>query len=301
MLETSGRFSGVVFVARTGEILYDKGFGKTKIAPQKPITPETKFHIASVTKQITSAAILHLQAMGKLKVHDPICNYLEACPEGWQDIQFHHLMSNTSGLKDFFDFDIKKPHTLTEIVAIMQKEPMRAASGGPYFHNTFGFILLAHLIERISGETYEHYLEETFLKPLGMKHTGSDIAASELAGFDDGTDYSNVTGGANLYSTVGDMYLWTQALDKWQRDPDSEYQPMFHPQTKTVDGADYGYALIMGDSFGQHYVGHPGNGFGNNALVGRYLDSGTTVILFSNSGFTFTPDDEYVKTILGAK
>jgi CubicO group peptidase (beta-lactamase class C family) len=174
-------------------------------------------------------------------------------------------------------------------------EPMDFAPGRGYSYSNSGYFLLGTVVELVSGQDYESFLRETFLEPFGMDDTGVRISNSELAtGYPSGNvfqrdvllpfDYSNTLGNGSLYSTVGDLYIWAQALDRWEADPESEFQGMFVPHTQT-DSEDwrYGYGENIGRRFGQTVVGHTGRVPGFSSLLTRYPESGLTVIVLSNN------------------
>jgi CubicO group peptidase (beta-lactamase class C family) len=93
-----GTFTGVVVIAQDGKVLLNKGYGLADRAQGIPNTPQTRFHLGSITKQFTAMAILILQSQGKLSVKDPITNFIAGCPKEWQDITIHHLLTHTSEL-----------------------------------------------------------------------------------------------------------------------------------------------------------------------------------------------------------
>lgn len=301
-LQNSGTFSGVVFVAHNGKVIFEKGIGTAKLKPFPPLTSASKFRIASDTKQFTAAAILKLQAQGKLNVKDSICKYLKPCPDGWDKVTLHHLLTHTSGINGLDLKDWDKPHTAAELVAQIEKLPLKFEPGAQFLYGNDGYILLAALIEQLSGKTYEAFLRESFFVPLKMNDTGIAVDDTLLAGYQLPEDVSNLVGGGDIYSTVQDLYRWTQALDAWQRDPASEYQPMFQPQvTSDIPGWKYGYALDVANEKGHLYVGHPGGlAQSYGSLVARYPDDGLTVIELSNNGYAL---DEYVLAtmLFGAK
>ncbi len=97
MLVWAGAFSGSVLVARNGEVILNQGYGLADREKKTPNTSQTKFPIASITKQFTAMAIMLLQEQGKLNVQDKICAYLKDCPTTWQSITIHQLLTHTSG------------------------------------------------------------------------------------------------------------------------------------------------------------------------------------------------------------
>lgn len=303
-------FSGLVLVARNGDVLYEKGYGETTSSQKMPLTPTSKFRIASVSKQFTAAAILNLQAQGKLKIHDTICKYLKACPESWKEITVHHLLTHSSGINagnvpDADNF-YGKFHTPEQLVSQFQELPLDFKPGAKFSYGNGGYITLAAIVERVSGESYETFLRKQFFDPLGMKDTGTSIEDSQLAGAPFTEDLSNDVGAGNLYSTARDLYRWAQALDQWQRDPRSEYQAMFQPQISGADcgpGDSYGYGLCIGTRFDQPVVGHFGRGSPNySSALMRYPASGLTIVILSTTDKDQDPlESAIAKTILEPK
>ena len=100
-LVEQNEFSGSLLVARDGEVLICKGYGMANFELEVPNTPQTKFRLGSITKQFTAMAVLQLQQQGKLDVQDPICQYIQDCPEAWRPITIHHLLTHSSGIRNF--------------------------------------------------------------------------------------------------------------------------------------------------------------------------------------------------------
>jgi len=105
-------FSGTVLVARKGNILLSRGYGEANREWQVPSSPTTRFRIGSITKQFTATLIMQLQERHRLQVADPVCQYLDPCPEAWKSITIRHLLSHTAGIPNYTDepdFDQKEP------------------------------------------------------------------------------------------------------------------------------------------------------------------------------------------------
>ena len=94
-------FSGTILLARKGAPIVAKGYGAANAEWSIPNTPRTKFRLGSITKQFTSMAVMQLQQQGKLKVQDPVCQYLTPCPATWKPITIHHLLTHSSGIPSY--------------------------------------------------------------------------------------------------------------------------------------------------------------------------------------------------------
>jgi len=172
-----GMFSGAVLVAEAGKILLRKAYGQTNIELAVPNTVDTKFKIASVTKQFTAIAIMQLQEMGKLTVQDPLSKYFPDYPHG-DKITIQHLLSHTSGIPPAFGPNYKKEsiqsYTLEERIALFKDLPLKCEPGAAFNYGDNNYVLLTYIIEKISGITYEKFLQEHIFDPLGMQNSGCD-------------------------------------------------------------------------------------------------------------------------------
>src|SRR5690242_2552197 len=184
-LVKANQFSGAVLIARDGRVLVSKGYGMANLETETPNTPQTIFRLGSITKQFTATAIMMLQEQGKLSVQDSICKYVTDCPAAWQPITLHHLLSHTGGVPNFTSFpDYLKtmalPTTVEALIARFKDKPLDFQPGEKWSYSNSGYVLLGHVIEKVSGQSYEAFLQERIFAPLGMKNTGYDHNADVL-------------------------------------------------------------------------------------------------------------------------
>ena len=218
-----------VLVARDGKIVFQAGFGFADLEKKIPVTLETKFRIGSVTKQFTAAAILRLAEDGKLALTDMLEKFLPGFPRG-REITLHHLFTHTSGIRNY----TKKPDFYgrvsrfivpAELVAWFGGDPPDFPPGAGSRYSNSGYFLLGEIVERVSGKSLEAFLRQTFFEPLAMKDTGILVNATPLPGLAVGYsitrgeatlalhwDMSWAAGAGGLYSTVGDLFRWNEAL-----------------------------------------------------------------------------------------
>lgn len=294
-------FSGVILVARGNKILYQNAFGYFDKEDNLRNELATKFRIASLSKQFTAAGILNLQAQHKLDVQDHVCAYLPSCPDEWQPITLHQLLTHTSGVSDItrfrnYDEYFALAHTRAELLKHAQDAPLDFKPGTRFSYSNPGYFLLALVIERVSGQSYEAFLREQFFVPFGMRSTGSYISPKLLAtGYPNGYvshrnltldfDNSNFLGSAGLYSTVSDLYRWSQALKAWRTDVKSNYHAMFTPYvTADPEPWSYGYGLRIGNAQTDSVVWHTGHLPGFSTFFVTYTDTDLTEIILSNNG-----------------
>ena len=221
-------FMGAVLVARGDEILLNKGYGQANAEWNLPNTPATKFRLGSLTKQFTAASILLLEERGKLAIADPVSKHMPDAPAAWSAITLHHLLTHTSGIPNFTSLpDYAKfqpfPTTVEATIAVFRDKPLDFAPGDRMSYSNSGYLVLGHLIERISGEGYETFLKTNILDPLGMKDTGLDSNATIIprraAGYTSGPN--GLTNAGYIHMSVphgaGAMYSTTEDLLRWER------------------------------------------------------------------------------------
>jgi len=295
----AGEFCGAVLVAQDGEVLLSGGYGLADREHDVPNTPQTKFRLGSITKQFTSMAILMLAEQEKLSLDDPLSRHLPYSPEHWKDITVHHLLNHTSGRGNLADIPgiqqtkARLPLPVREIVETFRETPLEFRTGTAFRYSNSGYFVLGDIIERVSGLSYEEFLQTHIFGPLAMADSGYDhyqtILKNRATGYrkQDGElvraeylDMSFPFSAGALYSTVEDLYRWGQALDADRLISGESYTRM---TTITPLLTTYGYGLIMGRLHNRRTIGHAGgvNGFRANFI--RFPDEHASVIVSSNS------------------
>jgi CubicO group peptidase (beta-lactamase class C family) len=231
----SHNFSGMVLIAQGDSILMNTGFGMADYENAVPNTAETRFMIASVSKTYTVAAIVLLQERDQLNMDDTVDRFIPGFPRG-NEITIDQLLTHMSGLPRtvfFPDYNEKSKmsHTTKDLVEWISDKPLAFAPGERYGYSNANYILLAHIIEQVSGLSYGDFLQSNILAPLGLQATGhqTDAAAAidNLAkghvpvnltdvGSARHYDYSIATGAGSMYSTTEDLLTW---FKEQQRDP----------------------------------------------------------------------------------
>jgi CubicO group peptidase (beta-lactamase class C family) len=297
-----GTFTGSVLIAQDGVVYLSEGYGLADRAWEIPNTPQTRFHLGSISKQFTAMAILILQSQGKLNVQDPIYDYIANCPAAWQDITIHQLLTHTSGLSPrLYDIvgdaasDPDAPPDPAYYIDIAGEVPLEARPGEQFAYNNHGYNLLAHIIEQASGQSYADFLQENIFTPLNMRDSGyEDSSSGVAAGYNSGYDMTGAeylqwpisNGEGQLYSTTGDLLLWDQALYTYQLLPKAELEPMFERFIPMSDYPPfgYGYGWMVTSLLGQPLVGGSGWSAACATFYLRYPADGLTVIVLMNQG-----------------
>jgi CubicO group peptidase (beta-lactamase class C family) len=228
----NGDFSGSALVARDGRILFQKSYGMANHEWGIPNSEKTKFHVASVTKTFTAAAILQLERAGKLKLDDPLSKYVPDFLNG-DRITIEQMLTHTSGLPDFYslpEYPLRKYQrvTLPDLVAWVKTKPLDFFPGSKSSYSNTGYAFLAFIIEQVSGKPYEQFLAEEILKLAGMKETGAFrddvIIPNRATGYQPSFeghglrnapayDKTILTGSGSLYSTTADLYEWCRVVE----------------------------------------------------------------------------------------
>lgn len=289
-IKSSG-FSGSILVARDGQVVVSRGYGMANLEDEVPNTPQTRFRLGSLTKQFTAVAILMLQERGALGVQDSICKYLPQCPAAWQPITLHHLLTHTSGIPNSeYTETIKLPMSAANTVERLSNKPLEYTPGRLFRYSNSNYILLGHIIERASGQSYVAFLQEHIFQPLQMTDTGYDnprrILKHRAAGYSMRgetvinalyIDMSIPYSAGGLYSTVEDLYRWDQALYTEKLLTRKSLAMMFTPFK-----GNYGYGWYIAEQDGHRFISHSGWLDGFAASFGRYPEDRVTVIILSN-------------------
>jgi CubicO group peptidase (beta-lactamase class C family) len=293
----AGVFSGAVLAARDGQIILSQGYGLADRDKKIPNTAQTRYRIYSITKQFTAMAILILQEQGKLNVQDLLCKYIPDCPAAWKEITLHHLLTHTAGIPDIIasaDYaEIKAtPSPPDQTILRFKDKPLDFQAGEKWSYSNSNYILLGSIIERVSGQTYEDFLQKNIFGPLKMVNTGYDHNRTDLAiGYAnqtiikaDGVDMSIPYAAGGLYSTVEDLYRWDQALSTEQLVPQKALDTMFtaHASIPDSGGLGYGYGWFIGQWLNRRNIFHGGSLVGYTSLIDRYPDDKVTVIVLTN-------------------
>lgn len=309
----AGRFMGAVLVARGDRVLFRQAYGVADVATGAPLVVGSRFRLASISKQFTAAAILKLQDQGRLSVDDPVCKWIQPCPEAWTPLRIHHLISHTSGIPDLMArpaWGLRRvtPASITELTEDSKRYRLSFVPGEKLRYNNAGFNLAADIVEKASGLGFGAYLQSAFFDPLGMANTG----------LEGDTDHGIVTGHANfpagltaqrdpnvsivvgagaLYSTLDDMLVWQRALHGGQvLSPRSyarmiaDHSPADQPDERGRPHRAWGYG-IMANRLGQRVtpgfpdwqIYHTGSWSGFRNLGIWQPEARVAVIVLSNN------------------
>lgn len=279
---------GVFLVSQKGKNIYRKAFGKANLELNVNMTPDNVFQIGSMTKQFTAVAILMLEQQGKLKVTDPVSKYYKDYPNG-DKITIHHLLTHTSGIKDFTKMKAlssiaQKEMKPEAMVDFFENEPVDFAPGEKFEYNNSGYVLLGYIIEVVTGDTYEDFIQKNIFDKAGMTHSyyASDRKVipkrasgyhKKEQGFVNKTviSFSVPFSSGSLMSTVDDLLKWQQTLNQNVFLNSTETQKAFR-KYKLNNGEEftYGYGWHLKDMNGVPDREHGGSVFGFKSM-GVYI------------------------------
>lgn len=292
--ELKGWFSGSILAANKEGIILNKGYGKANYEVDAANTPDTKFHLGSITKQFTAMAIMQLEEKGLLNVENSLSKYIPDYPNG-RKITIHHLLTHTSGIPDYINDDktyddiSRLYHSADQIVNRFKNKPLEFQPGTRYEYSNSGYVLLSIIIEKVSGKKYNDYLAENIFRPLGMNNTGYDdlkpLVKNRASGYSiiDGKlynaeyfDRSNLQGADGLYSTTGDLYIWDRALYTERLVKKETLNKIFTPYAPAKK---YGYGWTTKDGI---KMSHTGRMDGFFTCISRDTENESVVIILSN-------------------
>ena len=279
-----------ILVAKQGKTIYRNAFGMANLELQVPMKPENVFELGSITKQFTSVSILMLMEQGKLSLNDKLSKFIENYPKG-NEITVHQLLNHTSGIRSYTNMESFRSKARTdlepmELINVFKDEPMDFEPGSRYEYNNSAYIILGYIIEKLSGMSYEDYIEKNIFQKIGMTNSyyGSkeQMIPNRASGYQPNeTGYNNAEylsmtlpyAGGSLMSTVDDMLKWEQAIHHNTFISKSSTKLAF-TNTTTNDGSPiyYGYGFSIDEINGTPSIEHGGGIFGY-ATYGVYVPS----------------------------
>jgi D-alanyl-D-alanine carboxypeptidase len=296
-------------VVQNGMIVKEKGYGLANVELKTPATPDTVFPLASVTKQFTAAAIMLLVEDGRIGLDDRIGECVPGLPESWNGITVRHLLTHTSGIKDYLNTnELHLPSqscedfTPGEIVSAVAKLPLNFPPGERWSYSNTGYVLLGMIIQKVTGKSFGEFLSQRIFTPLSMTRTRRrsliDLIPDRADTYDFGegglrhaiylnpTLWDNPDGG--IVSTVVDMAKWDAALSTERILKRSSLELMWSPaKLSGGDTTTYGFGWQIWTLRGHRLIYHGGGRPGASAFIVRYIDDNLTVIALCNSGNTW--------------
>ncbi len=317
-----GFFSGAVLVANQGKVIYQEAFGLANQEWNVSNTTDTKFRIASISKQFCTMVVMQLVQDGKIAIDDKITDYLPYYRKDTGDrITIHHLMAHQSGIKDYtssFDYRGTTSRLSFDKDQFIQEQcsgDLMHEPGTIYSYCNAGYSILGRIIEKVTRRTFEQNIQERIFEPLGMANSGYDrnryVLKKRASGYTRGPfesanadyiDMDSSPGAAGaIYSTVGDMFLWDRALYTNQL-LSQQYRDLLFtpnrevPEVKAAGGraqSRYGYGWQIYSRIHPvtkrrtKVVNHGGAINGFRAMENRLVEDDAFIIVLCNQGDSF--------------
>jgi CubicO group peptidase (beta-lactamase class C family) len=307
-LSKYGRFKGVVLVADESGIIFDTAIGFANYHTRDSLTVNSSFHLASVSKQFTAMGIMILKEEGKLNFDDPVEKYIKSWP--YKGITIRHLLNHTSGVANILNYidhflqywdtcqiaeNKHVPFILKHNVRYIENKP-----GNRFSYNNTNYVLLATLIEEITGASYAEFIAKKIFRPLKMNNSTvynyfdeTNLKNRAIGYNTNGSWYSKdendirngLIGDKGIYSTVRDLYLWDQALYTnrlvSQKSLDEAFSYSKNNKGQIVN---YGFGWRKSKNY-EDLVYHFGHWRGFNACMIRIYDQHKTVIILNNTNY----------------
>lgn len=312
------KFNGNVLIAEKGNILAQKAYGYADYNSKRMLDNNSVFELASVSKEFTAMAILILKEKGKLKLEDTLRSFFPDLP--YNNVTIYQMLTHTSGLPDYMDnmqgkWDTTKIAFNKDMIDFLAKHKpaLLFTPGSKWDYCNTAYALLGSIIEKVSGKTYNNFLEENIFKPLGMSHTfvyntrrsTNQIPENYALGFvysdslhkyvlpDEVPDLSmvywldGIVGDGCVNTTTGDLFKWDRALYTDKLVSKKAIEQMLAPQVQespddTTSYYGFGFEVLPKSDRGKT-VYHTGGWPGYATRIVRYLDSDKTIIILSNN------------------
>ncbi|MGW4461628.1 serine hydrolase domain-containing protein [Micromonospora sp. NPDC004704] len=292
---------GSILVTRGDTVLTQVNSGYADTATGTPNSRQTRYQLASISKQITAAAVLLLAERHALTLDDRIDRWIGGCPQSWGPITLHQLLVHTSGLghwKDYPTIDLTAGMAPDDLIAVFQQAGPLFEPGTGWHYSSPGYVLLAHVVQRAADRPYRDFLTGEIFTPLGMDRTfagapgdRADVARGHAADRPvPPFELDSVGMGAgDVWSTVDDMRTWLDALPAGRLLGPESLRLTFTEHAATVHGPElrsYGYGWFIGSVNGERWRQHSGDNAGFKAFAAWLPDSDRRLVILSNQDET---------------
>jgi CubicO group peptidase (beta-lactamase class C family) len=289
-----------LLVVRDGQVAFAKGYGLANLERHEPVTPETNFRLASLSKQFTATAIMLLVADGRLRYDDSISTLVAGLPAFARGVTVRHLLNHTSGLPAYEDFvpdsQTTQVHDADVPALISQAPGLKFAPGTHYAYSNTGYCLLALVVEHVTGQHFADVLRARIFTPLGMTSTMAreeqTVVPHRAYGYTVRsagvrlTDQSNTSatlGDGGIYSSIVDLAKWDRALAQHTLvSADAQRLAWTPPTLPDTAVTEYGFGWFVDRARGTMRLWHYGESRGFTNAILRYPERRFTVVILTN-------------------
>jgi len=296
-------------VMQDGQIAYKRGYGMADLDHDVPITPATIFHVASISKQFTAAAIVLLAQDGKLSLDDDVHKYIPELPDFGARITIRHLIYHTSGLRDQwsllglagwrYSLDLITDDDVMDLMS--RQKDLNFPPGEKHVYCNTGYTLLAQIVKRVSGQSFREFTTTRIFEPLGMPSTHfrddhAEIVKHIAYGYEEGkgrnvyrlsvTNFDTV-GATSLLTTVEDLLHWDENFYHPRVGGSAMVaQQLVRGKLNSGKELDYAFGLVHGKYRGLPTVDHGGADAGYRADLLRFPQQHFSVACLCNQAET---------------
>ena len=292
-----------VAALRDGKILYQRGYGMADLDHNVPITADTVFHVASMSKQFTAAAIVMLAQERKLSLDDEVRKYVPELPDFVVPVTLRQLVHHTSGLRDQWELlglagwryslDLI---TDDDVLSIMSRQKdLNFPPGSKHMYSNTGYTLLAQVVKRASGQSFREFTTSRIFQPLGMRNTHfrddhAEIVKNMAYGYVPAKDTFRISitnfdtvGATSLLTTIEDLALWDENFyNPRVGGPEMIRQMLERGKLSDGEQLDYAFGLVIGKHRGLATVDHAGGDAGYRSDMIRFPDQHFTAVCLCN-------------------
>jgi len=301
--DVPGHPGGSVGIMFDGDLVYSKAFGLASLEYLVPNSFDTQYNIASVSKQFTAFGICLLHLRGRLSIDDDIRKYLPRLPEFKHVVTIRHMLHHTSGLRSLHTLLAlagwrgDDARTNEDLMRFMRRQKdLNFVPGSEYMYCNTGYILMAEIIEKITGEDFAVWMDKSVFKPLGMHHTyverhynrvvknnATSYVQAKSGEFVRAVEYWGYVGSGNIHTNISDLLIWLEQL----RDPAPQWQEAFEllrTQDNFNDGKPnhYTFGVVIDTYKDEIRIGHGGSIGGFRSQVWTYPEKKLSIVILTN-------------------
>jgi len=308
-------FNGNVLVAKKGRIIYQQALGFRNFDTKTSLDNQSVFTMCSVSKQFTAMAIMLLNKAHKLMLNDSLVQYFPELP--YQHITIANMLDHTSGLPDYqllmvHNWDHNQIANNKDLIKMLadKRPPVFFKPGEKYRYSNTAYVLLASIIEKVSGQSYKDFISAHIFKPLRMRSSkiynqAYDHPKDKIQDYADGFMYvdslkkyvpavkvyelvhylSGIDGDLGVSTTTGDLFKWDRALKNSTLLSKADQENMLAPHTliDSLNKIYYGYGVETGKNELGSFIMHEGIWPGYRTCLTLYVEPDITIIVFSNN------------------
>jgi CubicO group peptidase (beta-lactamase class C family) len=291
-----------VAIYKDGEAFFQKNYGLRDLETRAAVTSDTNFRTASLSKAFTATAVMQLVEASKLDLNNSLTDLYEDFPRYGAGITVHHLLTHTSGLRDYEDLvnpsDPKQVTDADVLNLMMRQRSTYFAPGSRFRYSNTGYAVLAEIVSKISGMPFHDYLRQYIFLPLSMNETvayvkGHNSVNQRAFGYSPSSNRYRRTDQSQTSAVLGDGGIYSSAYDftQWYRMWDG-YESVINPQTifemltpnRLTNGAltNYGYGWFIDKLHGERHVSHTGSTIGQKHAISFFPDKHLAILILTN-------------------